>query len=88
MASLPNRWRQSVAGWLYAVALRLASKARCQAARRPQLARLELAADELPAVDREPRRDARAPLAGLDGKRSAQFAYSLAHAAQAEVPIL
>jgi RNA polymerase sigma factor (sigma-70 family) len=34
-------WRDSVAGWLYAVALRLAAKARCQAARRPLTAAVE-----------------------------------------------
>src|SRR5262249_13146615 len=38
------RWRDSVAGWLYAVALRLAAKARCQAARRPRTAPVEPAA--------------------------------------------
>src|SRR5438309_1808717 len=35
------RWRDSAAGWLYAVALRLAAKARCQAARRPRPAPVE-----------------------------------------------
>jgi RNA polymerase sigma factor (sigma-70 family) len=40
------RWRDSVAGWLYAVALRLAAKARCQAARRPHPAAVEPAAPD------------------------------------------
>jgi RNA polymerase sigma factor (sigma-70 family) len=40
------RWRDSVAGWLYAVALRLAAKARCQAARRPQSVATEPAAPD------------------------------------------
>jgi RNA polymerase sigma factor (sigma-70 family) len=40
------RWRGSVAGWLYAVALRLAAKARCQAARRPHPAPVEPAAPD------------------------------------------
>jgi RNA polymerase sigma factor (sigma-70 family) len=39
-------WRDSVAGWLYAVALRLAAKARCQAARRPLAAPVEPAAPD------------------------------------------
>ncbi len=40
------RWRDSVAGWLYAVALRLANKARCEAARRPQTIPAEPAAPD------------------------------------------
>jgi DNA-directed RNA polymerase specialized sigma24 family protein len=40
------RWRDSVAAWLYAVALRLASKARCQAARRPPTIPTEPAAPD------------------------------------------
>jgi RNA polymerase sigma factor (sigma-70 family) len=40
------RWRDSIAGWLYAVALRLATKARCQAARRPVTAPVEPAAPD------------------------------------------
>jgi RNA polymerase sigma factor (sigma-70 family) len=40
------RWRDSVAGWLYAVALRLAAKSRCQAARRPHPAPVEPAAPD------------------------------------------
>jgi RNA polymerase sigma factor (sigma-70 family) len=40
------RWRDSAAGWLYAVALRLAARARCQAARRPLSAVVEPAAPD------------------------------------------
>jgi RNA polymerase sigma factor (sigma-70 family) len=54
-------WRDSVAGWLYAVALRLAAKARSQAGRRPRTAAVEpAAADPFAALS------ARELLAALD----------------------
>jgi RNA polymerase sigma factor (sigma-70 family) len=40
------QWRDSVAAWLYAVALRLAAKTRCQAARRPLTTPVEPAAPD------------------------------------------